>query len=98
MVATIIPMFSGVAAERDAYNAAIPGIVARYRSASRAITTVDMSHLLDQATDYVDELHPNRRGYDKMADAWYPAVVDADAAVLRRGARSNGCGRPNADL
>jgi lysophospholipase L1-like esterase len=83
VVTTIIPMLSGVDAERDAYNSAIPGIVDRYRSAGRAITTVDMSHLLDQATDYVDELHPNRQGYDRMADAWYPAVVDAYAAVLR---------------
>jgi lysophospholipase L1-like esterase len=54
----------------DEYVSAIPGIAKRD---GRRVTAVDMRTLLT-ARDFTDALHPNRRGYDKIAAAWDAAI------------------------
>ena len=98
VVATIIPMFSGVAAERDAYNAAIPGIVARYRSASRAITKwtcrTCWTRPRTTSTSSIRIAGATTRWPTPGTRQWSTPTPPC----CGRGARSNGCGRPNADL
>jgi lysophospholipase L1-like esterase len=83
----------------QAYNAAIPGIVAQKGS---------MTHLVDMhsaitTADLADGVHPNGAGYDKMAARWFPAlqsvpgslapvaVPPVGAAVLLSNPLSNRC-------
>jgi lysophospholipase L1-like esterase len=66
----------------QAYNAAIPGLVSKYQGLGFNIQLVDMSDVLNPATDYAtgaanpqdDDFHPNLAGYDIMAETWYPFV------------------------
>jgi len=66
----------------QAYNAAIPGLVTKYQGLGYNIQLVDMSDVLNPATDYAtgatipqdDDFHPNLAGYDIMAQTWYPFV------------------------
>lgn len=73
IVSTIVvaPKADGTAWAK--YNAAIPGVVASYRSQGRKIVSIDMSNILTP-DDILDGLHPNATGYNKMANAWYPVV------------------------
>ncbi|MBD0734900.1 SGNH/GDSL hydrolase family protein [Streptomyces sp. CBMA29] len=63
---------------RGAYNAAIPGIVQSEQAAGRHVGYVDMSAVT--TADLSDYLHPNDRGYQKMADAFRQGVRAADSA------------------
>jgi lysophospholipase L1-like esterase len=64
------------------YNAALPGLVSKYRSLGYNIQLVNMSDVLNPDTDYAtgaanpqdDDFHPNLAGYDIMAQTWYPYV------------------------
>jgi len=41
------------------------------------IVIVDMSHLLSgEKKDYLENTHPNKQGYKKIADAWFVALMD----------------------
>jgi lysophospholipase L1-like esterase len=53
-----------------AFNAAVPGVVARKGPRTHL---VDMHSALTTA-DLADDVHPNATGYDKMADRWYSAL------------------------
>jgi len=57
-------------ATQVSYNSAIPGIVA---AQGANFHFLDMHSVL-VPSDLVDGLHPNQTGYNKMADAWIPAV------------------------
>lgn len=70
IVAQIIPVSTGMDPLHQAYDAAIPGIVA---AKGARVSLVDMQNILTSA-DYVNRLHPNGMGYDKMARAWEPAI------------------------
>ncbi len=70
IVAQIIPFRPGRDPAHAAYNAAIPDIVA---SKGARVSLVDMQSILTPA-DYADRFHPNASGYDKMAQAWEPAI------------------------
>ena len=71
---TLIPINRGDQATWHAFNAAIPGIVAQYRSQGYKIVAVNMSNALT-GDDLVDGIHPNKSGYNKMAGLWYPVVT-----------------------
>lgn len=58
----------------DAFNAAIPNLVAERARAGHDVRHVDLSGLLT-VDDLKDDLHPNDRGYAKMADAWFSALT-----------------------
>ncbi len=77
IVAQIIPFRPGPDPAHEAYNAAIPGIVA---ARGARVSLVDMQTILTPA-DYADGIHPNASGYDEMARAWEPAVRAAIAAI-----------------
>jgi lysophospholipase L1-like esterase len=68
--AQIIPFRRGPEQGQQAYNAAIPGIVA---AKGPRVSIVDMQNILSR-DDYADGIHPNADGYDKMARAWKPAI------------------------
>jgi len=72
-VASIIPMV-GHESDVQAFNAAIPGIVASHRALGKDIVYVPMYETLDINTDLADGLHPNALGYQHMADAWDTAL------------------------
>jgi len=72
-VASIVPMI-GHEADVQAFNAAIPGIVANHRALGRNVVYVPMFEALNSSTDLSDGLHPNTLGYQHMAQAWDAAL------------------------
>jgi len=43
----------------------------------QGITKVDMRHLLSgRAGDYLENTHPSKSGYEKMADRWFSEIID----------------------
>jgi lysophospholipase L1-like esterase len=70
-VAQITPLSDSTLESRvQAYNTAIPGIVAQKGSRTHL---VDM-HSAITAADLDDGVHPSRTGYDKMAVRWFSAM------------------------
>ncbi len=70
-VATLVPL-SGQDAKINAYNSAIPGVVQAKVGAGKPVYLVSMSSVT--LGDLADGVHPNRTGYDKMADNWFAAI------------------------
>ena len=54
------------------YDAAIPGIAT---SKGPRVSVVNMHDAFSAADDFYDGIHPNPRGYGKMARIWEPAVL-----------------------
>lgn len=61
------------------FNAAVPGIAAKYALAGYSIDVVDMYTAFRNDPDwlglYVDGLHPNQQGYQVLADTWFEALA-----------------------
>jgi lysophospholipase L1-like esterase len=74
IVAQIIHPQTGLDRDFLAFDEAIPGIAA---SKGPRISVVDMQNILTPR-DYANSLHPNDKGYDKMAHAWESAIRVAD--------------------
>ena len=75
-VASIAPVGSALVQRRiDAYNAEIPRLVAERVRAGHRVHQVDIAGLLTAEADLADELHPNDRGYAKMAEVWFNALI-----------------------
>jgi lysophospholipase L1-like esterase len=73
IVAQIIPFRRGPDPAHQSYNGAISGIAA---SKGSRVSVVDMQNILTR-NDYVDGMHPNASGYDKMAHAWERAIRES---------------------
>jgi lysophospholipase L1-like esterase len=74
-VASVAPVRSAVVQRRiDAFNVEVPRLVAARASAGYKIHFVDVAAELTTA-DLFDELHPNDRGYAKMAGVWFDALT-----------------------
>ncbi len=74
LVAQIIPEFKyGKEAEILDYNSRVPGIVDLFKPWGRDLRVVDM-HPGMTSQDYMDGLHPNFAGYEKMASRWRAAI------------------------
>jgi lysophospholipase L1-like esterase len=63
----------------QAYNAAIPELVAARAGAGKRVVRVDMFGAFTSQADYktallADVVHPNDRGYELMARVWYSAL------------------------
>ncbi len=86
IVAQIIPYRRGPEPGHLSYNAAIPNVVA---SKGARVSLVDLRAVLTRA-DYADGFHPNAGGYDKMAQAWAPAI----RAALGESAQRSAAARP----
>lgn len=77
IVAKITPVANSTTNQRTAtYNAAIPNIVSARAAQGKKVTLVDMSSAV-ATSDLSDGVHPNQTGYSKMADVWYPAILNA---------------------
>ncbi len=59
---------------QQAFNAAIPGIVADQVLLGRQVSFVDMHAALVPGDLEAEGVHPLQSGYDKMADVWLPAI------------------------
>ena len=57
------------------YNASLPGLVERLQKEGRRIRLVDMYAALTPDDITKDGVHPNAAGLDKIADAWFRALV-----------------------
>lgn len=80
-VATIIPLSnSGQENAARTFNAAIPGIVQSKVNAGKHVHLVDMHSALTTA-DLIDGVHPTATGYDKMAAAWYAALLSVPGSI-----------------
>jgi lysophospholipase L1-like esterase len=60
--------------EIQAYNAAIPSLVAVRRFAGERVTVVDFFDVVSPENFADTTYHPNKAGYDQMADAWVAAI------------------------
>ncbi|MBE1592371.1 GDSL-type esterase/lipase family protein [Nonomuraea angiospora] len=79
LVAKLIPTGKdGLQPRIDAYNAALPGIVEDLQSEGKHVLLVDMRRVL-VSDGLENDAHPTDAGYAKMADAWYGAVLQANA-------------------
>lgn len=81
VVAQIIPMSAAACAtcpaDVKALDDAIPGWAAGLSTSQSPIIVADLWTGYDAVADNVDGVHPNDTGFQKMADAWYPAVTRA---------------------
>ncbi|MEO7098471.1 MAG: Ig-like domain-containing protein, partial [Luteolibacter sp.] len=59
---------------QSAFNASIPGIVSAQVAQGHQVSFLDM-HAVLLSGDFVEGVHPTATGYDKMANAWFPAVT-----------------------
>jgi lysophospholipase L1-like esterase len=79
IVAQIIPMSAAACAtcpaDVVALNQAIPGWAAGLSTAQSPIVVADLWTGFDAVADNLDGVHPNDRGFQKMADAWYPVLT-----------------------
>ena len=87
LVASIAPLDGWAYAEKEkrilAYNAAIPGIVAKQQALGHQIGFVDVY----QAVSFKgalggDGVHPTSLGYAKMAQVWYKALTGEEAPAI----------------
>ena len=77
-VAQIIPTANAANEQTtQAFNAALPGIVAQKGPLTHL---VDMHSAITTA-DLADGLHPNAAGYDKMAARWYAALQSVPGSL-----------------
>jgi lysophospholipase L1-like esterase len=81
IVAQIIPMSASACSTCPAdiveFNNALPAWAAGLTTAQSPITLVDQWTGFNADTDTVDGVHPTNAGFQKMANRWYPAVVQA---------------------
>jgi lysophospholipase L1-like esterase len=67
-----------------AYNAAIPGIVAKQQSLGHQVAFVDVHQALSSFKGALtgDQVHPSSMGYAKMAQVWYKALTGEEAPAI----------------
>jgi lysophospholipase L1-like esterase len=56
------------------YNQGVAELVAEHRARGESVQLVDMHSALEPA-DFADWVHPNDTGYQKMAHAWFDAIM-----------------------
>ncbi|KAF7288356.1 Lipolytic enzyme [Mycena chlorophos] len=61
----------------NAFNGALPGVVASFVSAGRSVVLVDC-HGVVNVTDLVDGTNPDDAGYARMAQVWYNGIQIAN--------------------
>jgi len=62
-----------IKAQQETYNQSLPGIVSEQVALGRQVSFLDMSTVLEP-DDLNEGIHPKIAGYDKIADAWLPAI------------------------
>lgn len=82
LVAQIVPIYNyGKEAVVLDYNSRIPGVVAQFQPWGRVVKYVDLNSGM-QPRHFVDGVHPNYDGYEKMADGWTIAINALPAVAL----------------
>jgi acyl-CoA thioesterase I len=71
LVAQVIPSAAAPANSIEILNAAIRGMAARTSTAQSLVIAVDHASGFDPSVDTYDGIHPNERGEQKMAEAWF---------------------------
>ncbi|MDP9148990.1 MAG: SGNH/GDSL hydrolase family protein, partial [Myxococcota bacterium] len=76
LVGTIIPANGAQNTPTQAYNAAIPGVLAARAAQGKHLAMVDLFAAIGtwSSANYKDSEHPNDSGYALMAQAWYVAL------------------------
>ncbi|KAL4797008.1 hypothetical protein BDV19DRAFT_387548 [Aspergillus venezuelensis] len=59
----------------EAFNKAVPGVVASRAEDGKKVMVVEMDAL--SVSELVDGLHPTDAGYDHMGDIWYSSIIAA---------------------
>ncbi|CAG8960141.1 hypothetical protein HYFRA_00010620 [Hymenoscyphus fraxineus] len=78
VVARIIGETNEVFQKRiEVFNDGVQEVVEAKKNAGMPVRLVSMG-AVDPVNDTIDGLHPNERGYTKMAVAWFGAIKDAD--------------------
>ena len=57
----------------ESYNKQVREVVQRHANKKELVTLVDM-HSVVPVANFADLHHPNKAGYDQMADAWFKAI------------------------
>ncbi len=66
-----------IAAEAEAYNALLPGVVSAQQTQGHSVTLVPMDNIT--TADLVDGVHPGQGGFATIADNYYQAMLGTDA-------------------
>ncbi len=76
IVANLLIRTDSASAEalQSSFNATIPGIVSNQAALGRQVSFVDMHSVLVPA-DLAEGVHPTSSGFEKVADAWFPAIT-----------------------
>lgn len=75
-VSDLIPIADSEAESRaEEFNATVPAVVHKWASQGRHVHFVEM-HTVMGTDELTDGVHPNREGYDLMAERWYSALED----------------------
>ncbi len=74
LLATIIPSGDSHAPRLQELAAAIPSLAARKNTAGSPVVLVDQNSGYDGKADNYDDVHPNPRGEEKMAQKWFDAL------------------------
>ena len=87
LVASIAPIggwaYAAKEKRAEAYNASIPGLVAKEQTLGYQIGFVDIHQALSDKGDLGgDAVHPSSMGYAKMAQAWYRALTGEEAPAI----------------
>jgi lysophospholipase L1-like esterase len=89
IIAGITPIVGTVNGGSDAvaqaYNQSIATLVASHQALGENVSLVDMHSALNASTDMNDQLHPNDKGYNKMAAVWLngiTAVVPEPSSIM----------------
>jgi lysophospholipase L1-like esterase len=77
LVAQLTPIVGNASQTRaDAFNAAIPGLVATRVEEGKKLLVVNMENYVTTA-ELPDGLHPDDDGYEGMAMGWYDGITEA---------------------
>lgn len=66
-----------IAAEAEAYNALLPGVVSAQQTLGHSVTLVPMDDIT--TADLVDGVHPGQSGFATIADNYYQAMLTSGA-------------------
>ena len=83
VVLASIPPISKIEARNadvNAYNAALPGMIAKEKALNHKIEFADIHSVFTEPADLSgDKVHPSEKGYNKMAALWY-SILTGDPA------------------
>lgn len=99
IVATLTPLANATQeTRREAYNAAIPGLIKERADAGKRVTMVDMTNVTISEIATADGIHPDDEGYATMAQVWYGGIMEAAGKGLIVNGSSNATTTNSSDI